>query len=237
MRSPSRRTSPETDVAVTLRQQNGQFIAEKERVALNARIVQRMVAVRAEGSPIENVLVAFPQRIRLCQICLIVRRCGNRGAAAVDFHVAAAAEKEHPVDGKFHIGIIPDVPVRNDRFRKCGLEQVTCRFQLRKFAVLPPVRIPGPFGIAENMDKIGILERLIGGAFDAEPEIAFPGFRILVQFPEHLAFAPHQPGERNRMPMCRIAARIGGQTELIEKDGVDAELHRKVDVPFEPFNP
>ena len=39
------------------------------------------------------------------------------------------------------------------------------------------------------------------------------------------------------MAVCRIAARIGGQTELIEKDGVDAELHRKVDVPFEPFNP
>ena len=55
--------------------------------------------------------MALAQRIGFLQIRLIARSLRKRGAATVHFHIAAASQKKHPVDGEFHIGIIADVPV------------------------------------------------------------------------------------------------------------------------------
>ena len=87
------------------------------------------------------------------------------------------------------------------------------------------------------MDKIGILERQVADAFNAETHPRFAGFCIFIELPEHLAFPAHKPNERNGMAVRRIAAGRGGETELVEKDAVDPQVDGKIDVAFENLQP
>ena len=225
------------DIPVALGEKNSQFVAEPEGVRLNFRIAQRMEFFGTETSVIKKIGGPFPEGVGFAKIGLITGGGCDGTAAAVDFHVAPAAEKKHLVDGKFDVGIIADIAVGDDRFGECFLEEIVRRTNLRFFSGLSPVRIPGRSGEAEDVDKIRILQSLVGRAFNSETKIAFSGFCVFVELLEHFPFTVHESGEWDGMSVRGIAAGIGGKSKLIEKDGIGSDFDCKINMPFENFDP
>ena len=196
-----------------------------------------MEGFRTELSVVQQPPEPFAQRIRLRKIRLIARRLRDGGATAVDLHIAPTAEQQHLIDRKFDVGIVADVPVGYYRLREGRLEKITRRQRPRLFLLFPPIGIPDACRETEDMNEIGVLQCLVGGALDTDAQRRLPGLCVFVKLLEHLPLALHDSGIRYRVTVRRIAAGVGEQSELIEEDRIHPEFHRKIDVPLQNLQP
>jgi len=206
-----------------------------ERVSLTLRIVRLVEFRTAEAAMVEQVAEFLPQGICLSEVSPVVRGFDDTGAAAVDFHVASAAQQDHPVDRKLHVRIVAYFAVGDHRFGERGFEQIAVGLAVGRNVALRPAGIPALCCIAADMNKIGEFRRLIGGTF--EPESQAFVMSVTVEFAGHLAFGCHQSGKGDGVTVRWIAAGRGGVAELVEKDRIGSEFSGEINVPFQDFDP